>query len=418
VELEIWITLKDTAPAGRKLRLESVVWHTEGTATRASAELVGPATFTTAIGQRPTGVDFSWTPTAPEAGVEITFTPAAGIADPSGAIANATFGWSFGDGKTTHTTGSAPVKHTYVIGGTFQVALTVTGEGGLASSKTTPVEVIGKAPVVDFTFAPTEPAVGQEIAFTSQVTDPATPPLTPYTYAWTFGDGRTSAEVNPRHTYAAVGTYTVVLAVTNNRGETGRKEKTITVAATPVNRRPVVTAIAASPAAPEVGQAVTFTATANDPDDDAITGYEWRVAEEAAVPTVTNTWSRRFDTIGLVRIQVRARDATGFGEWFAREVPVLPVGGGIGTRLLDNPARTQCRIQVVLPTGATNVRIQIFDMLGRPVLEKDVVGGLFTWDLRDGAGRAIADGLYVYLITATVQDRTVRSEIGRILVVR
>ncbi len=419
VELEIWITLEDTAPAGRKLRLRSVVWHTEGAATHQTPEIAGPAIFTTAIGRRPTGVDFTWAPTAPEAGVEVTFTPVAGIADPSGAIANATFHWAFGDGKTARTTGSAAVRHTYAIGGTFPVILTVTGEGGLSSSKTSPVVVIGKQPVVDFSFAPTEPAVGQEVAFTSQVTDPATPPLTPYTYRWTFGDGGTSAEANPRHTYAAAGTYTVVLSVTNRRGETGTREKSVTVAATPVDRRPVVTGVVVAPPAPEVGQAATFTATATDPDGNPITGYEWNFGDGSPVAaTTTNIGTRTFATSGVFRVQVRARDAGGFGEWFARDVTVLPTGGGIGTRLLDNPARTQCRIQMVFPIGATDAQIQIFDMLGREVRRSPVTGTQFTWDLKDGAGRAIADGLYFYLITATIGGRTERSAVGRILVLR
>ncbi|HPD06627.1 MAG TPA: PKD domain-containing protein [Candidatus Bipolaricaulis sp.] len=419
VELEIWITLKDTAPAGRKLQLATVVWHTEGTATYQKGPLAGPATFTTAIGQAPTGVDFSWTPAAPEAGVEITFTPATGIADPSGKIANATFSWNFGDGKTAETKGSAAVKHTYAIGGTYQVTLTVTGEGGLASSKTKPIEVIGKQPVVDFTFTPAEPAAGQAVTFTSQVTDPATPPLTPYTYAWAFGDGGTSTAANPQHTYTAAGTYTVVLSVTNSRGEVGRKEKTITVAASPVNRRPVVTAIAVSPAAPVVGQTITFTATASDSDGDAITGYEWKLGDETVVATTTNTTTRAFTTADVFRIQVRARDAGGFGEWFSLDVYVRPTGGAaVGAKVLDNPARTQCRIQVFLPPGATNVSIQIFDMLGREVRRSEVAGTQFTWDLRDGNGRSIADGLYFYLITATVEGKTERSEIGKILVVR
>lgn len=418
VEIEIWVTLKDTAPAGRKLQLKTTVWHTEGAATFQKIPSGTVAIFTTAIGQPPTGVDFTRAPAAPEAGVEITFTPATGIADPSGAIANATFHWNFGDGKTAQTKGTATVKHTYAIGGTYQVVLTVTGEGGLASSKTNPVEVIGKQPVVDFSFAPTEPSAGQEVAFTSQVTDPATPPLTPYTYGWTFGDGGTSAEANPRRTYAAAGTYTVVLSVTNNRGETGRKEKSVTVTATPVNRRPVVTVVAVSPQAPEVGQAVTFTATASDPDD-AITGYEWKLGDDTVVPTTTNTTTRTFTASNVFRVQVRARDAGGFGDWFAVDVYVRPKGGAaIGTLLLDNPARTQCRIQLFLPTGATSVKIQIFDALGRPVLEREVAGGLFTWDLKDGAGRAIADGLYLYLITGTVGGKTERSEVGKILVLR
>ncbi len=38
------------------------------------------------------------------------------------------------------------------------------------------------------------------------------------TYAWTFGDGGTSTDENPAHVYAATGTYTVTLTVTNECG--------------------------------------------------------------------------------------------------------------------------------------------------------------------------------------------------------
>lgn len=38
------------------------------------------------------------------------------------------------------------------------------------------------------------------------------------TYAWTFGDGGTSTEMNPTHIYATVGTFTVTLTVTNECG--------------------------------------------------------------------------------------------------------------------------------------------------------------------------------------------------------
>lgn len=37
-------------------------------------------------------------------------------------------------------------------------------------------------------------------------------------YAWNFGDGETSTEANPVHTYAAAGTYTVELKATNAGG--------------------------------------------------------------------------------------------------------------------------------------------------------------------------------------------------------
>jgi PKD repeat protein len=40
----------------------------------------------------------------------------------------------------------------------------------------------------------------------------------PLTYHWDFGDGSTSEEMAPNHTYAAAGTYAVTLTVTDSRG--------------------------------------------------------------------------------------------------------------------------------------------------------------------------------------------------------
>lgn len=47
---------------------------------------------------------------------------------------------------------------------------------------------------------------------------------TPWRFHWDFGDGTTSEEQNPRHTYEKVGDYTAVLTVTDGRGNTGTDE--------------------------------------------------------------------------------------------------------------------------------------------------------------------------------------------------
>jgi serine protease len=47
--------------------------------------------------------------------------------------------------------------------------------------------------------------------------------------AWTFGDGGTSTATNPSHTYAAAGTYSVALKVTDNGGLTNTKTSSVTV---------------------------------------------------------------------------------------------------------------------------------------------------------------------------------------------
>ncbi|WP_285113973.1 PKD domain-containing protein [Leifsonia sp. fls2-241-R2A-40a] len=51
-------------------------------------------------------------------------------------------------------------------------------------------------------------------------------------YAWTFGDGGTATGSSANHTYAAAGTYTITLKVTDNLGATGTTTRQVTVTAT------------------------------------------------------------------------------------------------------------------------------------------------------------------------------------------
>jgi len=63
---------------------------------------------------------------------------------------------------------------------------------------------------------------GEDIRFTSEISGG----FSPYTYAWDFGDGNTSTEDNPRHSYKSDGDYTVTLKVTDDRGGTADYERT------------------------------------------------------------------------------------------------------------------------------------------------------------------------------------------------
>ncbi|MEF8847590.1 MAG: PKD domain-containing protein [Candidatus Thermoplasmatota archaeon] len=48
-------------------------------------------------------------------------------------------------------------------------------------------------------------------------------------YHWNFGDGKTSDEINPKHTYTEAGRYTVSLTVTDGEGDSSTKKEEITV---------------------------------------------------------------------------------------------------------------------------------------------------------------------------------------------
>lgn len=86
-------------------------------------------------------------------------------------------------------------------------------------------------------------------------------------YAWDFGDGGTSTQPNPQHTYTAANTYNVRLTVTDDDGATG----TVTVPTT-------VTA----PPAPGVLASDTFTRTVNGGWGSANVGGAWTTIGPAA----------------------------------------------------------------------------------------------------------------------------------------
>ena len=65
------------------------------------------------------------------------------------------------------------------------------------------------------TATPTDGAVPLEVQFTSTFTGGCPD----YTYLWDFGDGSTSTEQNPRHTYGTEGAYTASLEITDARGK-------------------------------------------------------------------------------------------------------------------------------------------------------------------------------------------------------
>lgn len=57
---------------------------------------------------------------------------------------------------------------------------------------------------------------------------------TPYTYAWSFGDGGTSSQANPSHTYTSEDTYSVSLTVTDSQASPSQITKSLQVCVCPL----------------------------------------------------------------------------------------------------------------------------------------------------------------------------------------
>ena len=121
--------------------------------------------------------------------------------------------WDFGDGDTS--TLQDPV-HVYDAEGSYTVTLIVSNSYATSEplEKTNFVTVVPAADV-DFTASATVVDIGQSITFSDQSSI-----ATPTGWLWDFGDGNTSTQQNPTHSYSAASPsgYTVTLTVTDAGG--------------------------------------------------------------------------------------------------------------------------------------------------------------------------------------------------------
>ena len=147
--------------------------------------------------------------------------------------------WTFGDG--TSSTEKNPV-HTYNKSGLYSVTLTASnanGSNALTKSSYIAVSSVSNAPVAAFSASPTSGSAPLTVSFTDQSTG------SPTSWKWTFGDGNTSTEKNPVHTYNKTGLYSVTLTASNANGSNALT-KTSYIAVSNVLNAPV-TAFSASP---------------------------------------------------------------------------------------------------------------------------------------------------------------------------
>ncbi|ODV20526.1 MAG: hypothetical protein ABT27_07410, partial [Lysobacteraceae bacterium SCN 69-25] len=147
--------------------------------------------------------------------------------------------WNFGDGSSA--TG-ATASHSYASAGSYVVTLTVTDNAGAAATVAQTVSVsaapppANTPPVADFSLS----SNGLTVSFTDASSDSDGSIVA---RRWNFGDNIQSTATSPTHTYAAAGSYTATLSVTDNAGTSRSVSKPVTVTAVVTPPPPPVTTI-------------------------------------------------------------------------------------------------------------------------------------------------------------------------------
>jgi len=152
-------------------------------------------------------------------------------------------------------------------------------------------------PVAAFSASPTTGTAPLTVQFTDASTN------APTAWAWTFGDGGTSAQQHPSHTYDEPGTYTVTLTATNAGGSDAEtKAGHITVTA------PVLPPVAAFSAAPTSGTA-PLTVQFTDASTNAPTARSWSFGDGRT--STAQSPSHTYSTAGTYTVSLTATNAGG-----------------------------------------------------------------------------------------------------------
>jgi LPXTG-motif cell wall-anchored protein len=232
-----------------------------------------------------------------------------------------TFSINWGDGSTSDLTssiGSSPwsgtASHDYATAGSYTVVLSfihsqVSGQDRCDSTQDTfPIVVpppVNLPPVVS---CPVATPNGLDVSFTVTASDPDG---TITNYHWDFGDGSSAdtASGSTSHTYAASGSYTVNVTVTDNSGATttssGCSAVTVT-APPPVNQPPIVSC----PTMALTGATLTASSSASDPDG-TIANYHWSWGDGSTSDTTTNSASHTYTANGTYVVGLTVTDNDG-----------------------------------------------------------------------------------------------------------
>ncbi|HVU53861.1 MAG TPA: PKD domain-containing protein [Puia sp.] len=120
--------------------------------------------------------------------------------------------WNFGDGNTLTQNKGGKITHLYANPGAYYVSMQITDAAGCSSNIPSTQSVSVNGPKAAFYPSGTDVHLNTTVYFYNNTQDYGN---TNTTYSWDFGDGATSTDPYPSHTYTVPGTYTVTMSASN-----------------------------------------------------------------------------------------------------------------------------------------------------------------------------------------------------------
>jgi gliding motility-associated-like protein len=281
----------------------------------------------------------------------------------------------FGDGSTS--TQQNP-SHTYTTAGTYTVTLLARDANGCKHefTRTSYITIMPK-PTVAFTGTPTNGCnVPHTVNFNNTTTGGSG-----FTYAWSFGDGSTSTQQNPSHTYNAGGNFTVRLIATNSAGCSDTLTRTNYVS---INN--IVANFSVNRTNPCVGQNVTY--TSNSP---GAVWWRWTFGD-GNTSTFENP-VRSYSTPGLYTVTLIVRNSNGCYDTITR------------TNYIDVKPRPVTNFTAT-PTAGCEVPFTV------QFNNTTVDGNTYFWEFGDGTTSTAQNPSHTYTSPGTYTVRLVATSVN------
>ncbi|MEJ0054346.1 MAG: PKD domain-containing protein [Bacteroidota bacterium] len=220
--------------------------------------------------------------------------------------------WSFGNGNTSGLQNPGTV---YANPGVYTVRLTVSNASQSDTETKASYIVVYGNPTVDFIYDKSSGCKPLTVRFTDQ-TSTASGAIS--SWFWVFGDGGSSTDQNPTHTFTAAGSKTVILKVQNEHGCEFTK-----IINSPIEVfGPVTDFSASNTTVCTVPSPINFT---NLTTGDAPLSYQWNYGD-GATSTGTNG-SHIYTSTGAFTVSLTSRDVRGCEDSHSMVINTGNAGG-------------------------------------------------------------------------------------------